>query len=33
VSLTVTSNTASSFKTTLTVNPGAHAIAVTVGFG
>jgi RNA polymerase sigma factor (sigma-70 family) len=33
VSLSVTSNTASSFKTTLTVNPGRHQVAVTVGFG
>lgn len=32
-SLSVRSNTASSFRTTLTVDPGGHQIAVTVGFG
>jgi RNA polymerase sigma factor (sigma-70 family) len=33
VSLSVTSNTASSFHTTLTVNPGGQSVSVTVGFG
>ena len=33
VTVSITSNTASSFRTTLTVSPGGHQVAVAVGFG